>query len=149
MLKKTIKFVDYDGNPREEEFYFNLSKAEVTLMELSVTGGMGSLLTKIIKTKDVKQLSEIFTEIIMKSYGEKSLDGRQFMKSEEISNNFRQTEAFSELFMELITDANAAANFINAILPEIPKEAREKLEKEQKELLMLNDPPSDDKNEKK
>lgn len=117
MLKKTIKYRDYDGNEREETFYFNLSKAEVAEMELSVDGGLVKQIEKIVEEQDGKRIIEMFKDIILKSYGEKSPDGKRFVKNQELKDSFSQTEAYSELFMELATDAEAAAAFINGIVP--------------------------------
>lgn len=126
MLKKTIKYVDYNGVEREEDFYFDLSKAEITEMELSQDGGMSNLIQKIVNTKDMPSLIKIFKQLILKSYGEKSADGRRFIKSEQLSTEFTQTPAYSELFMELATDEKAAANFINSIIPqEISEKSKE------------------------
>lgn len=123
MLKKTIKYFDFDGNEREEDFYFNLTKAECMEMELSTTGGMEKFIKKIIDEKDNRRLVEMFKDIILRSYGEKSLDGKRFMKSPEISAGFAATEAYSELFMELSSNADAASAFINGIVPQLPAEA--------------------------
>lgn len=120
MLKKTIKYVDYDGETRTEDFYFNLSKAEVMEMEMSVAGGMANKLTKITESKDPPLIMKTFKELILKSYGEKSDDGRRFIKSEELSTAFLQTEAYSKLFMELCTNAGAASEFVNGVLPDVP-----------------------------
>lgn len=117
MLKKNIKYVDYNGVERKEDFYFNLSKAEVAEMEMSVDGGLSEMLQKIIDSKDNKTIIKIFKEIILKAYGEKSPDGKRFVKSKELSEGFAQTEAYSELFIELALDAEAAAEFVKAILP--------------------------------
>ncbi len=117
MLKKTITYEDFDGNKRTEDFYFNLSKAEVLEMEMGVTGGMTQMLNKIVAAQDGKRIIETFKEIILKAYGEKSPDGKRFIKSEEIATAFSQTEAYSQLFMELATDADAAAKFVNGIVP--------------------------------
>jgi len=122
MLKKTIKYVDYDGIEREETFYFNLTKAEVTELETSVDGGLSKMLEKIVEEKDIKRTIEMFKKIILFSYGEKSPDGRRFIKSQELRDGFSQTEAYSELFMEMATDADAAIAFINGITPQMPKE---------------------------
>jgi len=118
MLKKTIKYTDYDGNEREETFYFNLSKAEVAELELSVEGGLVKQIEKIVEEQDGRRIIEMFKDIILKSYGEKSPDGKRFVKSKELREAFSQTEAYSELFMELATDANAAAAFVNGITPQ-------------------------------
>lgn len=117
MLKKIITYTDYNGVERTEPFYFNLSKAELMEMELGVTGGMTEMLNKIINAKDGPSLMKTFKEMIMKSYGIKSDDGKRLIKSEELSIAFTQTEAYSVLFMELITDDKAAADFVNGIIP--------------------------------
>ena len=117
MLKKIITYTDYNGVERSEPFYFNLSKAELMEMELGVTGGMTEMLNKIINAKDGPSLMKTFKEMIMKSYGIKSDDGKRLIKSEELSIAFTQTEAYSVLFMELITDDKAAADFVNGIIP--------------------------------
>ena len=119
MLKRTIKYTDFDGNERTEDFYFNLSKAEVTEMELGVTGGMTQMLNRIVAEQDSKKIVETFKEIILKAYGEKSPDGKRFIKTKELSDNFSYTGAYELLFMELATDADAAAAFINGILPKV------------------------------
>ena len=117
MLKKLITYTDYNNVERTEPFYFNLSKAELMEMELGVTGGMTEMLDKIIAAKDAPSLMKTFKEMIMKSYGIKSDDGKRLIKSEELSIAFTQTEAYSVLFMELITDDKAAADFVNGIIP--------------------------------
>ena len=117
MLKKTITYVDYNGMERTEDFYFNLSKAEVAEMELSVQGGFSKMLEEIVASKDNVQIVNLFKQMVLKSYGEKSPDGRRFIKSEEIAQAFAQTEAYSEIFMELALDEKKAADFVNGILP--------------------------------
>lgn len=117
MLKKTIKYVDYDNNEREEDFYFNLSQAELTTMQMSEVGGLEKKLDNIIKAQDAPRIMEMFRDIIRRSYGVKSPDGRRFIKSEALSDEFEQTEAYSILFMELCTNADAAASFVQGILP--------------------------------
>ena len=117
MLKKTIQYVDYNGVERKEDFYFNLTKAEVTEMELSVDGGLANMLEQIVNSKDNKKIVELFKQIILKAYGEKSADGRRFMKSEAIAQAFAETEAYSELFISLAMNAEEAAKFIEGILP--------------------------------
>lgn len=117
MLKKTITYVDYNGNERVEDFYFNLTKAEATEMELSVEGGLTKKLEDIVNSQNNKEIIALFKEIILKAYGEKSQDGKRFIKSEELSEAFSQTEAFSELFMELALDEKATTDFVNGILP--------------------------------
>lgn len=117
MLKKTVSYTDYNGVDRTEDFYFNLSKAEVTEMELSVDGGLSTMLEKIVESKDNKQIVAMFKNIVLKAYGEKSLDGKRFIKNAEVTEAFSQTEAYSEIFMELAMDAQAAADFVNGVLP--------------------------------
>lgn len=117
MLKKNIKYVDYDGNERTEDFYFNLNKAEVIELQLGTVGGLTKTLEKIVQEKDTSRIIEYFKTIILKAYGEKSADGRRFIKSQELRDAFEQTEAYSELFVELARDAKMAAEFINGVLP--------------------------------
>lgn len=127
MLKKTITYTDYNGVERREDFWFNLSKAELMEMELGVTGGLAEYMRRIVSAQDQPSLIKIFKDIILKSYGEKSADGKRFVKIDEhgipLSLGFSQTEAYSILFMELSTDDEAAAAFINGIVPaDISKE---------------------------
>lgn len=117
MLKKTIKYTDYNENEREEDFFFNLSKAEIMEMEMSTTGGLSEMIQNIVKSQDAPAIIKIFKDLVLKAYGVKSPDGKQFIKSEELSKAFSQTEAYSILFMELATDADAAAAFVNGIVP--------------------------------
>lgn len=117
MFKKTITYTDYNGTERTEDFYFNLTKAELMEAELSANGGLEAMLKKIVNSKDAPKIVEMFKKIILMSYGEKSDDGRRFIKNDEIREAFAQTEAYSELFMELSTDAEKAAAFVNGIVP--------------------------------
>ena len=117
MLTKSITFTDYDGVERTENFMFNLTKAEVTELNLTTEGGLQAVIQKIIDSKDVPEITRWFKKIIMMAYGEKSADGRRFIKSPELTEDFLQTEAYSELFIELLTDENAAAAFVNGIVP--------------------------------
>ena len=118
MLKKPIKYTDYNGVEREEDFYFDLSQAEIVEMELSEQGGLSQLIQKIISAKDIPSLIKLFKELILKSYGEKSADGRRFIKSKELSEAFSQTPAYSILYMELVSDDKAAAAFVNSVVPQ-------------------------------
>ncbi len=118
MLKKRIKYTDYNGVEREEDFYFNLNKAEVAEMELSIKGGLAALIQQIVDTDNRPELIRIFKELILKAYGVKSLDGKRFIKNDEVRDEFVQSEAYSEMFMELATDATAASEFINGIIPQ-------------------------------
>lgn len=132
MLKKTITFTDYNGEKRTEDFYFNLNKAEISEMELEVSGGMEAMLKKIIAAQDTPSLVKIFKDLILRSYGEKSADGKYFLKKDKdghrLADMFAQSDAYSELFMELATDANAASDFINAIFPSDLVEKAKELE---------------------
>lgn len=117
MLKKTIKYVDCNDVEREEDFYFNLTEAELMEMEYGTTGGFSEMIKKIIAAQDTPTIMKIFKELLLKAYGEKSPDGKRFVKSDEISTAFSQTEAYSKLFMELATDDVKAAEFVNGIIP--------------------------------
>lgn len=128
MIKKTISYTDYDGNQRTEDFYFNLSKPELIEMQTSEVGGLEKKIEKISKEQDIKKIIELMKDIIQRSYGVKSDDGKRFIKNQEILDDFMQSEAYSELFMELATDADAASAFINGILPAGLVEEAKKLE---------------------
>jgi hypothetical protein len=117
MLKETITFCDYNGEEITQDFYFNLNEAEILEMEMSVEGGFAEMIQRIINAKNQPAIIKIFKDIILKSYGEKSLDGKRFIKKPELSDAFAQTEAYSQLFMKLATDADAAAKFINGVVP--------------------------------
>lgn len=117
MIKKTITYKDYNQVERTEDFYFNLSKAEVMEMEMSTSGGLAEMITRIVAAQDQPAIIKIFKDLILKAYGEKSPDGKRFIKSDELSIAFSQTEAYSQLFMELATDAEAASAFVNGIVP--------------------------------
>jgi len=131
MLKKTITYTDYDGVQRTENFYFNLNKAELMDMELTTPdGGLRNKLRAIMDKRDIPGIIKTIKEFIMAGFGEKSPDGRKFVKSKALSEAFMQTEAYAELYMELISDANATAAFINGMIPE---ELRANLENTEKE----------------
>ena len=117
MIKETMTYLDCNNNERTEAFFFNLSKAEVIEMEYSTSGGLAEQIQKIMETQDTPSIIKIFKDIILRSYGEKSPDGRRFIKSEELSRSFSETEAYSQLFMRMLNDAEFAAKFINGILP--------------------------------
>ena len=123
MLKKTIKYTDFNGEPRMEDFYFNLTKAEVGEMELKTKGGLVAHLKSVVATEDGETIVNKFKEIILMAYGVKSDDGRRFIKNDQLREEFTQTNAYSELFMELATDVNAAGEFINGIVPQDMAEA--------------------------
>lgn len=117
MLKKSITYYDYNGVERTEDFRFNLSKAELMEMEMSTNGGLTEMINKIVAAQDIPAIIKVFKDLILKAYGEKSPDGKRFIKSEELSTAFAQTEAYSQLFMELATNPEEAAKFINGIIP--------------------------------
>ena len=117
MLKKTITYTDYNGTTRKEDFYFNLTQAEVTELEVSVEGGLVEQINRIVAAQNGKVIIETFKDIILRAYGEKSPDGRRFIKNQEVRDAFAQTEAYSKLFMELATDAKAASELVNGIVP--------------------------------
>ena len=121
MIKKTITYTDYNDIERTENFYFNLSKAEVMEMEMSTEGGMAESIQKIVDAKDAPSIIRVFKDLVLKAYGVKSDDGRRFMKTKpdgsKYSDEFKETEAYSQIFMELATDADKAAEFINGIIP--------------------------------
>ena len=119
MLKKTITYTDYNGAERKEDFYFNLTKAEIMEMEMSISGGLTEMINRIVAAQDAPAIVKIFKELILKAYGIKSPDGKRFIKSEELATEFAQTEAYSQLFMELATDADAASAFVNGIVPNV------------------------------
>ena len=128
MLKKQIKYTDYNGTELDENFWFNLSKAELMDMDLMTPGGFNGMVMKIIAAQDTPSLVTLFKDIIFKAYGEKSADGKRFIKSKELSTAFSQTEAYSNLYMELVTITEAAIEFINGI---VPKDLAEEAAKQQ------------------
>lgn len=117
MLKRTFTYTDYNGLERTEDHYFNLSKAELVEWELSITGGLTEMINKMVAAQDAPELVKMFKDLIRKSYGQKSADGRRFVKTDELFAEFAQTEAYSQLFIELSSDADAAAKFVNGIMP--------------------------------
>ena len=144
MIKKTVTYTDFNGNERTEDFYFNLTQVELAELDLGVSGVAGGLLgmlKKIVQEKNQRQIVEYFKKIVLMSYGEKSVDGRRFTKSDEIRNGFAPTEAYSKIFMELAGDADKAAKFINGIMPKEVLEEAKKLPKEELDKLTA---PSDD-----
>lgn len=118
MFKKTVTYEDYKGNIRTEDHYFNLNKAELVELELSTTGGLTVMMDRIIAAQDNVELFKIFKDIVAKSYGVMSDDGRKFVKNKEVLDDFIQTEAYSIIFSELATNAEAAAEFFNGVIPQ-------------------------------
>lgn len=117
MIAKQMTYTDYNGNTRTETFYFNLNKAEITKMEMSVKGGLAESINRIVAAQDTPAIIAVFEDLIKKSYGVKTPDGRGFLKRPEDLEAFMATEAYSDLYMELATDADKAAEFINGIIP--------------------------------
>lgn len=122
MRTETITYEDYNGESRTETFYFNLTKAELAELNLTTEGGLQDTISKIVAAKNIPEITKWFKRIIEMAYGQKSADGRRFVKSEELTQEFLQTEAYSELFIKLLTDENAASDFINGIIPKIDKQ---------------------------
>lgn len=123
MLRREVTYTDFDGEVKTEVFYFHLTKAEILEFNLAYKGGVIALLEDMVKEKDMAKLVEYFKKLILLSYGEKTASGR-FIKNDEIRDAFKCTEAYSQLFMELATDANAGSEFVNGI---IPKEAQQQI----------------------
>lgn len=117
MLKKTITYTDYNGVNRTEDHYFHLTKAELMEMEMGTTGGLAEMIKRIVAAQDAPAIIKIFKDLILKAYGVKSPDGKRFIKNQDIIDEFAQTEAYSQLFMELAMDAEKAAEFVNGIMP--------------------------------
>lgn len=117
MLKKHVEYIDYNGNERKEDHYFNLNKAEIMEMELSTSGGLAEMIQQVVASQDSPKIVKIFKDLVLRSYGQKSLDGKRFIKNDQLREEFEQTEAYSIIFMELATDADAAAKFVNGIVP--------------------------------
>jgi hypothetical protein len=126
MRKETITYTDYNNVTRTEDFFFNLNEAELTALQYGVDGGLKEMLERIVKSNDNKQIMACFHELIAKSYGEKSPDGRRFVKSKELSEAFMQTEAYNELMLRFMTDANYSAGFINDVLADVTKRTEER-----------------------
>lgn len=126
MRKETITYTDYNNVTRTEDFFFNLNEAELTALQYGVDGGMKEMLERIVKSNDNKQIMACFHDLIAKSYGEKSPDGRRFVKSTELSEAFMQTEAYNELMLRFMTDANYSAEFINDVLADVTKRTEER-----------------------
>lgn len=117
MISKTMTFTDYNGVERTETHYFHLTKAELMKMEMSTHGGYAEMIERIVQAKDAPAIMATFEELIHKSYGVKTPDGRGFVKRKEDLDAFVQTEAYSDLFMELLTDTDYAIKFFNGVMP--------------------------------
>lgn len=117
MLKKTIKYEDFNGDEVEEDFYFHLSKAELVELEMSQEGGMSAWLENVVAAQDGKTIITEFKKIVLSAYGKRSPDGKRFIKNQDLRDEFESTEAYSVLFVELVTDAEKAAEFVNGVIP--------------------------------
>jgi hypothetical protein len=131
VLKKTITYKSFDGEQEfTEDFYFHLSKAELVELETSRPGGLSEWVKQIVNTEDVNQIVPEFKKLLLMTYGKRSDDGRRFIKNQQLRDEFASTEAFSELFIELVSDADKAAAFVNGILPSGLEEQVAKMERE-------------------
>jgi len=119
MFEINIAYTDYNDVERNEKYAFNISRAELLNWEKDTKGGLELKLNKIIESKDPNEIVGLFTEILQRAYGVKSVDGKRFMKSEEIWKTFEESEAYSELIMRFLQDSDYAAEFINAVIPKL------------------------------
>lgn len=134
MFKYTSTYDDWNGVKRTEDFYFSITEAEMTELEMSAEGGFVAYVTKISKAKNNVEAASAFKKLILLAYGEKSEDGRYFNKSEEISARFTGTPVYSELYMRMIKDAKFAVKFFNGILPKNMQKTDVELYKTAKEI---------------
>ena len=117
MLKKEIRYTDFNGVERMKTYYFNIGENEIMEMEVDVEGGYAAFLKSIVEMQDARQLVAAFKQFILKAVGLKSDDGESFIKTDEVREAFSHTAAFQALFIELTTDANAAAAFVTGVMP--------------------------------
>lgn len=120
MLKKTITFENLDGEQVTKDFYFNLNKAELLTLQLSEKGGLEKKLQKIQSEENYFGLLDLIKDLVLRSYGEKDDDGIKFVKARNgirLATEFEQSEAFSELIIELTSSSDALQSFINGIVP--------------------------------
>jgi hypothetical protein len=127
VLKKTITYEDLNGDNVNEDHYFHLSKAELIELELSHEGGFDKHLKRIVDSKNGAEIVSEMKKLILMSYGQKSEDGKRFIKSQELIDEFTQTEAWSTLFMEIATEAGKAVEFVRGVMPSGMEEALDKL----------------------
>lgn len=116
MIKKTMTYKDYDGNERTEDFWFNLTKAEAAKLEFGTTGGVSKMIERIIQEQDAKRILEVFEDLICRSYGKKSPDGKRFVKNQAQTEEFLQTEAYSDLFIEFMNNPDEFSKFFAGVL---------------------------------
>lgn len=123
MLKKTITYTDYNGKEQTEDCYFHLNRVELMDIALDLPDDIvdssadGEVRAHLIDKLGNKGMFEFIKTVVTKSYGVKSTDGRRFIKSAELSDEFTQTPMFDKIMTEFATDDKAAANFIKAVIP--------------------------------
>lgn len=144
MLKKAIKYTDFNGEEVTEDFYFNLTKAELIELEVGHEGGLSESLKRIVDAEDGGQIVKEFKEIILKAYGERSPDGKRFVKHRALRDQFESTEAYSELFVSLVTDPDAASEFISGIMPQdLMQDAQLAMETTPAKPVSMYEPPKE------
>lgn len=136
MIKKKIKYEDFDGNVREEDHYFSLTKTELTKLQMSVDGGLTTKIERIMSSQSGPEIAQLFSDFIDYSYGVKSDDGKRMIKSKEILDEFKSTNAYDVLFMELVSDTKKAIEFINGIFP---AELSAKMQNDPQVLKLINE----------
>lgn len=138
MLRKEVEYKDFDGNDRKDVLWFHLNEVEITEMDLETSGGLVKYMESIIDTKDVNRLITIFKDLLIRSYGERSMDGKHFYKDDKIRNEFVSSAAYPVLYMEMVSDANKAVEFINGIVPSNIREQMAKIENTPEGAAMLS-----------
>lgn len=138
MLKRNITYDDFNGDTVTESFYFNLTKPELLELEVSFKGGIEAALKEMLAANDQQSLLAFFKRIILMSYGEKSADGKRFIKSEQLTEEFTQTNAYATLYMELLSDSDSASSFINGVVPADLAAEMQKQENQDKIAAALN-----------
>lgn len=134
MIKKTVTYTDYNGEKRTDDFWFNLSEAELAEMEVSVHGGYLEMIKRIVRAKDVPEIAKVFKQLLIRSYGERSADGASFYKVDASGNplwrNLVSSAAYSKLYLELSADDEKAAEFVNGVMPPVDEEKRKEAQKQ-------------------
>lgn len=138
MLRKEVEYKDFDGNDRKDVLWFHLNEVEITEMDLETSGGLVKYMESIIDTNDVNQLITIFKDLLIRSYGERSMDGKHFYKDDKIRNEFVSSAAYPVLYMEMVSDADKAVEFINGIVPSNIREQMAKIENTPEGVAMLS-----------
>lgn len=129
MLKREIKYQDFDGNEQTATFYFHIGKHEIVELDVEHKGGIKALFEKIIETQDDKGIVEQMKKLILLAVGERSADGQRFVKNDQIREDFKNHAAYEALFMELSTDAERASEFgIGILPPDVAKELKNDIE---------------------